>query len=171
MAVEVKLTNSDQVALIDHDDLKNVAKYKWKLEKGYAVTMLNWYEGGKRRGKTTRMHQLIINPAEGLVTDHINMDKLDNRKENLRLVTPQQNMWNKKTSRKTPSSIYKGVSYCKQTNKWKVSLTIDGKCKTLGRFREEADAAMVFDYHAKQVHGDYGCYNGDLAMGRQLSQF
>lgn len=169
--LKIPLSNSLDFLLIDEEDFDKVKKHKWKKSsRGYATVLLWRKENGRKIGKSTPIHQLIFKPEEGKLVDHINRNKLDNRKENLRSVTAQQNMWNKASTRAFHSSKYKGVSFCDQTKKWKATLSINGKRKTLGRFNEEEDAAMVFDYHAQQIHGEYGYYNSDLVMGRSLSQ-
>lgn len=61
---------------IDENDVSLVSKYRWYLKDGYAVTSI--------KGKRVRMHHLIFGkPPKGKVTDHINRDRLDNRRVNL----------------------------------------------------------------------------------------
>lgn len=80
-------------ALIDIDDIDIVKKYKWRFcSTGYVKsTTLR---------KTISLHRFIMKPENDLVVDHINHNKLDNRKLNLRVCTREQNMWNKKTKNK-----------------------------------------------------------------------
>jgi len=73
--------------------------------------------------------------------DHININPLDNRIENLRAVTFSQNCRNKE-KKKNCSSKYKGVT--RYRNKWKVTITIDGKKKYLGYFDNEEEAAEAY---------------------------
>jgi hypothetical protein len=71
--------------------------------------------------------------------DHININKLDNRIENLRVVNSSENNRNKNKF-KNCSSKYKGVSWHKSNNKWRVNIAIDGKVKHLGLFDNEEEA-------------------------------
>lgn len=74
-------------ALVDDEDVERVAGTKWHVsDSGYAVN--------RYKGKTLRMHRLINETPDGLVTDHINHNRLDNRKKNLRAVTQKENVRN-----------------------------------------------------------------------------
>ena len=71
--------------------------------------------------------------------DHINGIKTDNRIENLREATNSQNGKNYGEN-KSNTSGFKGVSFCKQTNRWRAVIKVDGKTKSLGRFLKKNDA-------------------------------
>jgi hypothetical protein len=74
--------------------------------------------------------------------DHINRDSLDNRIENLRVLTNQQNQFNRNA---------KGYSFHKRNNKWQTRIVINGKYKYLGYFDKEQDAAIAY-LKAKEIH-------------------
>lgn len=86
--------------------------------------------------------------------DHINRDKCDNRIENLRECTAQTNSFNRE-SVKNSSSKYKGVSWCKQTKKWRAATRISGKVKHIGRFKTEIEAAKAYDSFVEDVHKEF----------------
>jgi hypothetical protein len=94
--------------------------------------------------------------------DHINHDGLDNRRANLRLATPSQNLGNKRPQR-GGSSPYKGVSL--QTSwhpigrPWKASIDIDGRTKSIGYFATEVEAANAYDEAAIAKWGDFALTN------------
>ena len=67
--------------------------------------------------------------------DHINVNSLDNRIENLRILTNQQNQWNTNA---------KGYNWCKRRNKWRAQININGKRTNLGSFTEEEDAKNAY---------------------------
>ena len=75
--------------------------------------------------------------------DHININPLDNRIENLRVATHSQNQRNR-NKLKNCSSKYKGVYWNKQRNKWEARIRIDGKKKYLGLFDNEQEAAEAY---------------------------
>ncbi len=75
--------------------------------------------------------------------DHININPIDNRIENLRVVNNSQNQRNQ-NKRKNCSSKYKGVSRHNKNNKWVANITINGKLKHLGMFDNEEDAYEAY---------------------------
>ena len=74
--------------------------------------------------------------------DHINNNSLDNRIENLRILTHQQNLWNTNA---------KGYYWNKQNNKWHAQIRINDKKKFLGLFENEEDAHQAY-LNAKEIH-------------------
>lgn len=92
----MKLINlsKNRQAIVDDEDFEYLNKFKWLFAE-YAVTY--------KEGKIIRMHRLVNNTPDGFVTDHINRNKLDNRKENLRSVTTKQNNQNTSPARKINS--------------------------------------------------------------------
>tara|TARA_R110002072_G_scaffold285975_2_gene450927 strand:+ start:343 stop:852 length:510 start_codon:yes stop_codon:yes gene_type:complete len=84
----------------------------------------------------------ITDSSENNQIDHININSLDNRIENLRVLTSQQNKWN---------TSAKGYYKCKYTNKWRAEIRVSGKCIKIGRFTEEADARQAY-LNAKEIH-------------------
>jgi hypothetical protein len=91
-------------------------------------------------------------------TDHINHDKLDNRRINLRSCTNQQNHMNK-SSNKDSTSKYLGVSWHKNANKWQSSIRFNGKQIHLGIFNNEQDAAKAYNLKAIELFGEFSNLN------------
>jgi hypothetical protein len=85
------------ICFIDTDDLDLIKQYKWNNCQGYARTSIN--------GKTIRLHRLILNCPDKFI-DHINHNTLDNRRQNLRIVTPKENNKNKKYVKDKPPRIF-----------------------------------------------------------------
>ena len=85
--------------VIDTEDLEKVSKYTWYLnDNGYACSRAN--------NKTIYCHHVVIGkPQNGLVTDHKNRNKLDNRKGNLRICTSSENNKNREFVEKYNKSI------------------------------------------------------------------
>ena len=80
---------ADLYAIIDNEDYSIVSKYKWYLSTGgYAFT--NYWKGTKNHFNLM-LHHLVFGKKKGSAIDHINREKLDNRKQNLRIATPSLN--------------------------------------------------------------------------------
>lgn len=153
--------------LIDDEDYKWLMSLgTWRVvnNKGYLYVVRSVWDNDK--GYTTKryMHREIMSFPEGIV-DHINHNTLDNRKENLRLATVQQNQCNRKPVGGKKYSDYKGVSYCnkeKIIKRWKASiqLKIDGKRVTKSKFfHTEKDAALWYNEKAIELHGEFAYLN------------
>lgn len=151
-------------AKISPQDAELILKYKWRVQtntKGRARHKLSYastYE--KREGTFNRlkMHRLIMNAPEGMHVDHINGDGLDNRRENLRIVTPQLNQAN---SRKhmAGTSRFKGVAWHSSAKKWRAYIAVGRKQTHLGLFDDEHAAAAAYDVKAREVFGDHAFTN------------
>ena len=105
--------------------------------------------------KTFKVHQLVamaflnhIPCGHKIVVDHINHNKLDNRLENLQLITNRENC-SKDVKNKT--SKYTGVCWDKARNKWKVGLKINGNTINLGRYKCELAAHLAYQNKLKEL--------------------
>lgn len=109
-----------------------------------AVSQYNWYEAsGYVRSTTDKiyLHRLVTSAPNGMVIDHINHDTLDNRKDNLRIVTVSQNGQNLQGARSdNKSSGIRGVWWDKSRNKWMVSVYFNKKPKFIGYYDNLIDA-------------------------------
>jgi len=100
----------------------------------------------------------IINAAKLLYVDHINHNGLDNRKANLRLVTPAENGRNKRFFAKTPAAGYRGVWYNPNKKSFRASITFNYKRIHIGSFKSPA-AAHAYDAAAKKYHKQFAVLN------------
>lgn len=144
-------------ALVDAEDFEMLNKFRWHLLKvGYPA----YREKGRRIDykEYVLMHRLIMNTPEKMLTDHINMNKLDNRRANLRVCTKAENMRNKL---KTKSNIsgYKGVSWVKERKKWTAHIMKDYKGFNLGYFEDKIEAVKAYNNKAKELFGDFAKLN------------
>jgi hypothetical protein len=148
----LELTNSTLKTVIDDEDMVLVSKYKWCLTgKGYVSATVNKV--------TTGIHRLVmgLSPGDGLLIDHINMDKLDNRRCNLRVCTRSQNQCNRKVFKNNPLGL-RGV---KQTGRTRFSARIWWLNRNieLGTFGSSEEAARAYDKAAKELHGEFARLN------------
>jgi len=146
--------SQNKFAIVDRDDYENLMKYKWTLtSKRYASCFTNY----RKTRKMIIMHRLINNTPEGMETDHINGNTLDNRKKNLRTVTSRQNQMNKRPTKR--GSAFKGATFETKQKIWRAFICINGKVTSLGRFKCELDAATAYNFAAYYTFGEYARYN------------
>jgi hypothetical protein len=134
--IPLGINAKDGYAITDLEFL-HLQELKWgKSPDGYAWTRT-------KEAQNTRMQHFIIGkPNKGLVTDHINRDRLDNRKSNLRHVTQRENTINSSV-RYSSKSGYKGVSWDSKKSKWRASITTYGKFNHIGFFDSVEDAVKA----------------------------
>ena len=116
--------------------------------------------GYVRSGKHKYLHRLIMNAPDDKQVDHINGDKLDNQKSNLRICTHQENSMNV-GKQKNNTSGFKGVTFDKHAQKFQAQIVIDGKKKYLGLFEKAEDAFKAYCQAGKKHHGDFFNSGGD----------
>ena len=151
---EIKLSNNRGITLVDDEDYENLLKYKWRINKGYARTSIKIY--GKWKSKT--MHRIIMDVSNKFQVDHIDNNRLNNQKNNLRIVTQQQNNMNR-IKGKNCSSKYKGVSKAKDRNTWRAAIRFNKKYIHIGCFLNEKDAAGAYNDKARELFGKYANLN------------
>ena len=146
-----------QVTIVSEDDYKYLSQYSWyfKPKKGNV--------GGYAKcdcfnEKRVYMHRVINKTPDGLFTDHINGNGLDNRRCNLRSCTNRQNLWGTGKSADNTSG-YKGVTWDKEKRKWLAQIRTNYKYKFLGYFDDKKDAAKAYDLAAKEQRGEYAYQN------------
>lgn len=136
----------------DIEDYEKLNLYYWRFEKstGYFQSNIN--------GKSIYMHRFILglNHGSKMCVDHINRDKSDNRKLNLRLCSKQQNGINK-ISPNQAIGKYRGVTKVKR--KYSASITFNYKRYHLGYFDTPEKAAIAYNKKAKELFGDFAVLN------------
>ena len=129
-------------ALIDDVDEPLMAN-RWSLGgKGYAVRTVR-FDG--RRTYTLALHRAIFGLERGdpRQVDHVNGVRLDCRRSNLRIVPSHAENRQNVGSLAGSTSKYRGVSWHRQTRKWRAVVKIDGVTHWLGRFDDEDEAGRV----------------------------
>ena len=140
-------------AIVDAEDYERVNRYKWCVSaKGNTI-----YAYRKDHGKNVYLHQFLMKPPKGMVVDHIDGNGLNDRKSNLRVCTKQQNLCNRGPI--VRSSQFKGVHFCKWTQKWYATIRHGGVTIRLGPFDDEVEAARAYDRKAYELFGEYAYLN------------
>lgn len=151
MSKEIFLSQG-KFAIVDDEDYERVNQYKWHYRQGYASHTR--YENGKF--VTVNMHRMIVGALPGQIVDHINRNKLDNQKVNLRICTVGENNRNRIQVSGTTSK-YKGVH--KKENSWVASIRVNRKKIHLGSYAAEEDAARAYDSVVDYFHGEFARKN------------
>lgn len=136
------------IALVSEEDYDMLNGYGWYESSGYA--MCNSY----KNNESSLMHRLIMKPKDNEMVDHINNNKLDNRRENLRICSVTVNNLNRRKT-KNASSQYKGVYFDKGRNKYVAQISNHGKTHSVGNFKNEVDAAEQIDKFVLFNEWDY----------------
>ena len=126
-----------------------------------------WNVGIKLNNATTlfRVHRIVyfLNTKENIdncFIDHIDCNPTNNKIENLRCATNQQNSCNKQAQAKS-TSTYKGVSWDKKCKKWRAQICVNYKKINLGTFEKETDAAIAYNQAAQTHHNSFAVLNND----------
>lgn len=144
--------------IVDDEDFGFLKRYKIHESRGYAKIYL--------LGKSVFVHRLIANPNKRREVDHINGNKLDNRKGNLRVCTRSFNARNRKINTNS-STGFKGVSKHKNGhthNPFVAYFYKNGKFNTVGHYPTAREAAVAYDEAVKVAFGEYANTNKKLGL-------
>jgi hypothetical protein len=130
---EIPLTRG-KAALVDAEDYDRLMDHPWQCDsRGYACySEYHGYFEGKSKRRFILMHRVILGLQTGQETDHINRNRLDNRKSNLRIVDRSENMRNK-GDYKNNTTGYRGVHQLPSGN-WRARIRYKGEQIYLGVF-------------------------------------
>ena len=124
--------NTDNYAIVDTEDYDKVRDYCWhECPEGYARI--------RRGSNNIFLHKIIANTPVGKITDHINRDRSDNRKSNLRVCGTFENARNRGVSKRNISG-HVGVHYHKVGKVWVASIRVNRKLLHIGQFKDIQDA-------------------------------
>ncbi len=143
-------------AIIDAVDAERILPYKWHCSLGYAVRNRRKPDGPG--APIIRMHRVINDTPDGMETDHVDGDRLNNRRSNLRSVTMSQNSCNSRTYASNTSG-YRGVSWAKREKRWTAQIWLNQKHRHVGYFATAEEAARARDAAALEVHGEFAILN------------
>ena len=148
---EIILTQG-YIALVDDEDFEFLSQWKWfaqRMSHTVYAARKPWVVGGKGKSIKIFMHRIILDTPDHMQTDHMDGNGLNNQRSNLRVVTRRDNMLNRARWTKDNISKFRGAYLDKRDGKWASSITINGKCFYLGRFKTEEEAGLA--YRSKRV--------------------
>ena len=136
--------------LVDDEDYDSVAQFRWyETRGGYACS---------NSSPIYRIHRYILNAKKGEVIDHINGNKLDNRKENLRFCSRAENCRNRRKSPDGRSLEDRGAYYMARLNQWQSSIHVDGRLEYIGLFASKEDANNAYKKASLEHYGEFSPY-------------
>jgi hypothetical protein len=180
MAGGLTVTDSDALPLelvggrvvwVSPEDHERLSNYRWYYDGRYAFRV------GQNNHKVY-MHREILGleeTASPLQADHIDRDRLNNHRRNLRVATPSRNVANR-AKYKVGDSHFKGVSWSKDRQRWRVQIGVEGSPVFVGVFDDEEEAARAYDAAAFHFWGEFACLNfpgeapGSFSLRRSTRQ-
>lgn len=144
-------------SLIDCADMEIFLARKWHIVTSRG---LRYVTRNNPREGSHRLHEDIMRPPLGMIVDHINGNTLDNRRSNLRLCTPTQNRFNKR-SKRFLGGEFKGVHYQRKHQGVSIRCQISAfrRVLYLGTYSTRVDAARAYDAAARIMFGEFACLN------------
>lgn len=156
----------NKCAIVDDDDFSRLSKYSWSFHPITGYPQRSYKH--KKKSKTQFLHRLVLKDISYQHIDHINGNKLDNRKSNLRPCTASQNHQNIKKCK--GKSGYKGVYFHENANRnkrYQAYITLNYKRKTLGWFYTAEEAALAYNAAAKEMFKEFASFNNVQKIDRQ----
>jgi hypothetical protein len=153
--------------IIDTVNLERVSKEKWcvKMNKGNVAAAM--VSSGQH--KNMKMHHFLFGkPPAGFEYDHKNRNPLDNREENVRVVTAEQNQWNRGLT-KANSSGFKGVRQHENGKGWTSIIWHTSKPINIGYYPSQEEAIVAYNLMASELRGDFGWENEISDAGFELA--
>lgn len=148
---EIVLTRG-AVAIIDEKDYEEVSKFKWCYDGRYASRGL--YDRSTKKRSMQRLHTFLMNTPKGMNVDHINGNKLDNRRSNLRICSHNQNLWNYGKHRDNGTG-YKGVILDKRYSRYQARIQVNKITYSSPWFDTPEEAHKAYKQLSKTHHGEY----------------
>jgi hypothetical protein len=151
-------------AKIDEEDFAELSKHNWGLAKNGYVR-----RGGSEKVLVYLHRQIMKAQGRDQPVDHINHDKLDNRRSNLRVCTRSENLRNRKKPPVNSTSGIIGVTWSKHYRKWCAQIAVNRKKYNLGRFDSKEEAAKARDLAAQRLHGEFATLSTSYRSDQEVA--
>ena len=150
--VAIFTTRNNEEFFTDVEDAERVSVFTWEIDspRDYVVS--------KIKDKRVYLHHFIIPNRTLEMIDHIDRNKRNNTKANLREATRSNNMHNA-IFNPGAHSKYKGVTLCKRNNKWYARISCHPHTYHLGYYEKEIDAAKAYNDAAIELCGEFALIN------------
>lgn len=132
--------------ILSNEDLHLLKDYKIRLDKsnGYCrIYFKNNYQ---------YLHRFIIDAKKGEIVDHIDRNRLNNSRDNLRIVSKKLNNYN----RKVENELGRGIYFDKSGNRYRACISHSNKTLKLGSFKSIIDAKIAYNKKSFEIYGNDG---------------
>ena len=154
--MKIIIARHGQKIMVSDKDFSWLSKHTWGISNsGYAIRYT-------QKTRTIFMHREVLQKMSGklsknVYTDHINRDKLDNRRENLRKATRGQNQSN--SIARVNKNGFRGITQHRNGNRWTASILFNRRRIYLGLYKNQKEAAIAYDSKAKEIFGEFAVLN------------
>ena len=135
------------ISLIDLEDVPFVEQHSWCIRS-------QGYVGRVENKKLIVLHRILTSCPDNKIVDHINKNKLDNRKFNLRICDYQTNLRNSSRKSNNTSGVT-GVGWDNKSKKWRARICVDYKAISLGFYNNKGEAVKARLRAEKKYFGDF----------------
>jgi hypothetical protein len=140
--------------VIDIEDYDKIKDYRWRPHWDFDDVFYIW-----STSKPIILHRVIMGITDkNIFVDHKNHNSLDNRKQNLRICTINENNANRKASKRNTSG-YKGIYWDKRDKRWNARVEMNHKKICLGSSKNKDEAAKIYNNNIKKYHGEFAYFN------------
>lgn len=145
-------TNTNDQFLFDKEDFDLIKNFCW------SVNVYGYICCTRRHNTSVLLHRLVVNADNDKLVDHKNHNTFDNRKSNLRIVDKSQNMMNRRIAKNNTSGVT-GITWRKDTNKWRVRIQANNKSINIGSYDTIEDAIEARNKAEEKYFGEYSYAN------------
>jgi len=144
----------DQTFYFDLEDYDKIKDFCWNLHKSRSVFYVEARDNNSENKKVIKMHRIIMKAGSKDIIDHINRFGYDNRKENLRITNHTNNFHNRGECERN-SSGRNGVSFRKDTNKYRARITVNRNQISVGEFYSFEEAVDARKMAEGKYYGEF----------------
>lgn len=145
--------------VIDAELAPLLNQWAWHYHRTSKVRDIGYAARTIAGGVMLYLHREILDAPDDIGVDHRNGDRLDNRRDNLRLANQTQNLGNAGGLWSSNTSGFRGVSFHKRTGRWRATIRVHGKQHELGTYRTPHEAALAYDQASRENFREFARQN------------